>query len=202
MNKLFKYDLLFCIITGVIAGLIAHRILEYLGLKNLFGLSTWWLLAAVPILWIFGVLFGYMLAKTGPGWSQFSKFAVIGFTNASVDYGMLYLLIAYSGIASGFWYGVFKAVSFLVATSHSFFWNKFWVFSAGNSGDKLEAVKFFGVSIFSTVINVFSAVGAVYLLSHWFSIDQEVVAGLGAVVGSGVALIFNFLGFKMTVFRK
>lgn len=200
--KFTKKDLLFSIITGLTTGIVAWRILMFLGVPEFMGISTCWLVVVVPILWILGVNFGYFLGKWLEFFNQFGKYAAVGFTNAAVDFGVLNLLIASTGIAVGIYYTLFKAISFLFASVHSYFWNRLWVFGAGkNQNQGLEVAKFFSVLILSTVINIGVASLVVNFITPLFGLDAKAWANVGAVVGNAVALAFNFVGFKLAVFK-
>src|SRR3989338_10495204 len=134
--KFTKKDFYFSIATGLITGFSAWKIFEYLEVSKFGGYSFVWFLLVVPVLWILGVNFGYFLGKWFGFFNQFGKFAAIGFTNAAVDFGVLNLLIANTGITAGVWYSVFKATSFISAVVPSYFWNKYWAFSS-HQGDAL-----------------------------------------------------------------
>ncbi len=167
------------------------------------GISFAWLVVLVPILWILGVNLGYFLGRWFRFFNQFGKFAAIGFTNAAVDFGILNLLIFYSGVASGVLFPVFKGLSFAAAATHSYFWNKYWAFEAGKSGvSGQEFFKFFGVTVLAGLINVLVASTVVNLVGPQFGLSNEAWANVGAVVGSAVALAASFVGFKVFVFRK
>ena len=201
--KFTKKDLWYSIVTGLITGIIAWQLLEYLGtdLSN-FGLKNIWLVVIIPFLWIIGVGFGYFLGRWMPFFNQFGKFAAIGFTNAAVDFGILFLLIAYSGKNAGIAYTVFKAISFVAATMHSYFWNKFWAFDEGSAVQVKQVGKFFSVSILAMLINVFFASIVTNNVSPLFGFTQDQWAAIGAVIGSATALVFSFVGFKLAVFKK
>src|SRR3989338_9969176 len=148
-----RKDFYFSITTGLITGIIAWRILNFLGLAKIgiwgrsiencrilqtidcqpiysIYFSSDWLILLVPVLWILGVNLVYFLGRWFAFFNQFGKFAAVGFTNAAVDFGVLNLLIANTDISSGGWYSVFKAISFISAIIPSYFWNKYWAFSA------------------------------------------------------------------------
>lgn len=201
--KFSKKDLIFSLITGFYAGFIAWRIFDFLEIPLFRGISFAWLAVLVPILWIFGVNFGYFLGRWFSFFNQFGKFAAIGFTNAAVDFGILNLLIFYSGEAAGILFSVFKGFSFIIATIHSYFWNKFWAFEAGNTPvTKEEFIKFFTVTAVALLINVGMASFTVNLIGPQFGIGAEGWANIGAVVGSAAALIVSFIGFRIVVFKK
>ncbi len=189
-------------ITGVTTGFITWCLWLYNGVPVVGGISAAWLIAIVPVLWIAGVAFGYFLGQWIPFFNQFGKFVAVGFTNATVDFGVLYLLIAVSGIATGVYFSLFKLVSFSVALAHSYFWNKFWAFSGASGNRTGELARFFAVTVAALVINVVSASLIVNAVGPLFGLDVRQWAGIGAVVGSAVSLIFSFVGFRLVVFAS
>ncbi len=202
MKILTKRDVSSALITGLTTGVIAWLILGYLGKSLPLGLPAVSLVVIVPLLWVAGVQLGYFLAMYMPPFAQFGKFAAIGFANAMVDFGVLYLLIDLTGQAGGYAYSAMKACSFLVATVHSYFWNKTWTFDSGNRPTTArEAGSFLAVSVASLLVNV-AAASLTVAVGPLGGLDVKAWAGVGAIVGSAVALIFNFFGLKIFVFRR
>jgi len=201
--KFSRKDLLFSVITGFTTGVIAWRILIFLGKPELWGVSTTWLLIIIPILWIIGVNLGYFLGRWMPFFNQFGKFTAIGFTNFSVYAGVLNLLIAFTGITAGIWYSVFAAIAFTMGSVHSYIWNKYWVFESGVSGGGTsELGKFVSVAVVAGLLNVSTASFVVNIINPLFGISPEGWANVGGIIGSAAALIFSFIGFKFLVFKK
>lgn len=197
-----KKDILYSMITGFTAGFLAWRIFSFLNIHNFYFLPAVWLVILIPVFWIFGVNLGYFLGRWFPFFNQFGKFVAIGFTNAAVDFGILNLFIFLTGITAGLWYPVFKIGSFTGGLIHSYIWNKFWAFKAGESGGgKAEFFKFAGVAIVALVINVGVASFIVNFIRPILGIDAKGWANLGAVVGSAIALFFSFAGFRLAVFK-
>jgi putative flippase GtrA len=200
--KFTERDFVFSVATGLITGFSAWRIFAFLKVPVFGGISYAWLLAVVPILWILGVNLGFLLGRWLVFFNQFGKYAAIGFTNAAVDFGVLNLLIAATGISAGAWYPVFKAVSFICAVIPSFFWNKYWAFEAGGTGRGwAEFLKFMSVMIVAILMNDGVASLVVNYVHPVFGLSAPAWANIGAVVGSAVALIFSFAGFKVAVFK-
>src|SRR3989344_1676329 len=198
-----KKDLYFSITTGFITGFIAWQIFVFLNLSEFAGVSYAWLMVLVPFLWVLGVNLGYFLGRWLVFFNQFGKFAAVGFTNAAVYFGILNILIACSDINKGFWYSVFVAAAFIVGTTHSYFWNKFWVFKATEQEiGGVEIGKFLGVSMIAGLINVGVASGVVNLIHPLFELTLNQWANVGGVAGSAVALAASFMGFKLIVFKK
>ncbi len=200
---LTKRDIIFSAVTGFYTGFIVWRIFEFLEVPRFNGTSFVWLVVLVPVLWVLGVGLGYFLGRWFLFFRQFGKFAAIGFTNAAVDFGILNFLIFYFSITAGVFFSVFKSVSFVGAAIHSYFWNKYWAFSAGaTSISGQEFLKFFSVTVIALLINVAAASVVVNLIGPQFGLSPKVWANIGAVVGSAVALIASFVGFKKVVFKK
>ncbi|PIR41441.1 MAG: hypothetical protein COV31_01030 [Candidatus Yanofskybacteria bacterium CG10_big_fil_rev_8_21_14_0_10_46_23] len=196
-----KRDFIFAIITGLLTGLVAGFIFRHFQIAFPFDFPYFGLVIFVPILWILGVWLGNFLGRWVPFFSEFGRFVAIGFTNAAVDFGILNLLINLSGLAQGTAFSVFKSLSFLVALTHSYFWNRFWVFHAREQTEK-QFTRFFGVNLVALVINVSVASAIVNLIPPLAGLSAPAWANLGAVAGSGVALIFSFVGFRTFVFKK
>ncbi len=204
--KFTKKDLIFSLITGFTTGVIAWQVLNFLEAPS-FGLPTAHphalFVFIVPILWIIGVNVGYFLGKYMAFFNQFGKFVAVGFTNAAVDFGILNLQIAQSGIESGVWYSVFKSVSFVVAVTHSYIWNKYWVFEAGASGGgRSELLKFMGVNLVAITVNVGIASFVVNSVDPIAGLEPKVWANIGAIVGSAFAIGLTFIGSRLIVFKK
>ena len=139
-----------------------------------------------------------------PSLVQFAKFCVISFSNLVIDFGILNLLIYYSGVAEGVLYSVFKAASFILANVNGYAWNKFWTFRSGEvEGWMNQLIKFFAVVGVGLVINV---TVASYVVAEFGgsggSISSTVWANIGAAVSLVLTLFWNFFGLKYLVFKK
>lgn len=197
-----KKDFLYSIITGFTTGFLAWRIFSFLDIDKLYFIPVAWLVFIVPFFWILGVNLGYFLGRWFPFFNQFGKFVAIGFTNAAVDFAILNFLMFLTGITVGLWYPVFKVCSFIVGLIHSYLWNKYWAFKAGESGGgKTEFIKFVSVAVMALVVNVGVASFIVNFIDPILGISAKEWANLGAVAGSAVALFFSFAGFKLAVFK-
>jgi len=202
IRKFSRKDLFFAVGTGFITGLIASRIFLFLNTPKIFGFPWQGLIVVIPILWILGVLLGYFLGQWLKFFEQFGRFAAIGFTNASVDFGVLNLEIALSGLTAGVTYPFFKAISFLCATCSSYVWNKYWTFNAGRSrGGIAEFGRFFATAIIAFVVNVSVASMVVNFIHPILGMNAHVWANFSAAAGSAAGLVFSFVGFKKAVFK-
>ena len=115
MRMLSKKDVVAALVTGLTTGLIGWQVLDYLGKSLPGGIHPSVLPFIVPVLWVLGVQLGYVLGAFMRPFTQFGRFACIGFANAAVDFGVLYIGIALTGETSGIAYTAMKTVSFTVA---------------------------------------------------------------------------------------
>ena len=135
---------------------------------------------------------------------QFAKFCVISFSNLVIDFGILNLLIYYSGVAEGVLYSVFKAASFLLANVNGYAWNRFWTFRSREvEGWLKQFIRFFAVVGVGLVINV---TVASYVVAEFGGSGGSISAAVWANIGAAVSLVFtlfwNFFGLKYLVFEK
>jgi len=194
-----KGDIIASLILGGIIGLFLAFILQGFG----FGIfSPWILILVLPILAVIGTFIGELIGKKIPVILQLIKFAMVGFANTAVDFGILNLLMATSGIYSGKNIFFLNSVSFIVAVIHSFFWNKFWTFKVKKTEATKEFLQFLIVSIVGLLIN--SAI--VYMITTWmkpmFGMSEVSWANAGKLTATVISLIWNFIGYKFIVFKK
>jgi putative flippase GtrA len=131
---------------------------------------------------------------------QFAKFAAVGTLNSLINIGIGNLLIAMTGITSGFWFTVFAAISFLCATTNSFFWNRLWTFGATGGAGASEVVKFYVISGGGFLLNVTTATWVNTLRP--LTVQGKVWANFAFLCAIGVSFLWNFLGYKFFVFKK
>jgi putative flippase GtrA len=146
---------------------------------------------------------------------QIAKFGVIGVGNVLVDLGVLSLITMIFStylkieskdamIGAVTFYSLFKSISFIVANINSYFWNKYWTFDQGGKKQtKSEFVQFFVVSIVGFLINVFVA-SVVFnmIIGSLVSMTSGQLGLIGAAAGSIAGLAWNFIGYKLWVFKK
>ena len=144
----------------------------------------------------------YLLGKRLPVLYQFGKFASVGVLNTFVDVGVLNLEIATMGTPGAWAYRIFKAISFLAATTNSFFWNKFWTFGSQEPANASQTMKFYLVAIGGFLINVGVASYIFSGIARPLSVSPNLWANIGAIAGVASAFLWDFLGYKYLVFKK
>lgn len=146
---------------------------------------------------------------------QIAKFGLIGVLNTLVDLGVLALLtILFSTyfkidaknvlVGAITFYSFYKSISFIIANISSYFWNKHWTFDQGKKKQtKSEFIQFFAVSIIGFLINVFVATFVFkVVLGSMINLSSGQLGLIGAAVGSIAGLAWNFIGYKLWVFKK
>jgi putative flippase GtrA len=195
----WKKDLLAALLIGLIAGPLS---LVFVANNNI-NVPWYLLLIGFPVLTLTGIVVARLMSKVWGTFYKLGKFSEVGGLNFLVDLGVINLLVLVSGVAVGFLTLVYKAISFAVAVANSYLWNKFWVFDDAQKQEQTkEASKFFIASLFGLAVNlaVFSIVkyaGPAVLAS----VSDKAWVSIGTVVGSISGLVFNFVLYKIWVFK-
>lgn len=140
--------------------------------------------------------------KYGPLAAQFLRFAVVGVLNTGIDFALLNILSYLTNITDGARIIPLKGIAFLAANVNSYFINKRWTFkdSTGGQGAKQFSV-YLSVSIIGALINI----GAVFLITTYipavFGMSDKLWLNAANLVATGLSLIWNFVGYKLIVFR-
>lgn len=220
MKNLNKKDIWAASIIGEIVAVLILIIGRNLGTESP-GIATlnpyfWHLLYIFPVLCAVGLVVADILSRIFPPLFQFAKFVLVGGMNFLVDLGVLNFLIFATGIALGAWQSAFKAVSFVVAVINSYFWNKGWVFKKVESAvvpplsgptakletDSKQFFQFLAVSVAGFLINVGVDYVFVNLINPMGGISEKNWAQLGAAAASIAAMMWNFIGYKIFVFKE
>ena len=205
---MIKKDLGLGVVIGAAVGLLIQPIITNIG-ENIpllgtspslvirMGIFCLFLLAG-PI----GIYIGYLIGKLHPVIYQFTKFAATGTLNSFINLGALNILITLTGITSGGGYALLVLIGFLLATTNSFIWNKFWTFGAGEGGVQTkQTIAFYGLTAVGALLNVGVATFIVnYVTSP--GIPAAAWANVGGLAGIAASFAWNFLGYKFFVFKK
>ncbi len=202
-----KKDLFIAGAIGLICALLILPIAENLAIDIFYAYA---LIILLPLFSVAGMWAASWLAQKLKFIYQVAKFILVGLLNTFVDWGILNLLMFLTSTVSGPLYPVFKGASFLVATSNSYAWNKFWTFK--KPADDKEAIEkktagkeflqFFIVSLVGFLLNVGVATLVVNVLGTPIGISEQLWANIGALGGTLTGLAWNFLGYKLIVFKN
>lgn len=207
--KIAKKDILASLICGEIASwfflfIIKNpNIKELQGLNEMMGQWVWALLIFFPFLFALGLLIAQFLAKLLKIFYQLIKFLEVGVLNTFIDLGVLSGLMFATGISSGLFYSVFKGISFITATTNSYFWNKLWTFQKkGFERTAQEFSQFLVISAVGFAINVGVASLVVNVVGPRFGLSSHLWGIFGAIIAGFAGFTWNFLGYKFLVFKK
>jgi len=149
------------------------------------------------------------ILKRYPVIGQFVRFGLIGGLNTGVDLVILNALMILSGLNEGGAYTAFKAISFCAAATFSYFMNKRWAFKDKSKTKQVQKFsQFFAVSVVGAIINVGVATAVVTFVKPALGgtliipLSGNLWGTVGALAGTGFGLIWNFLGYKLIVFKK
>ena len=82
-----------------------------------------------------------------------------------------------------------------------YFWNKFWVFKKKEGGGAKEFFQFVGVSLIGIGINVATAHIVINVIGHTGGLTAGQWANIGFLAATFVSLTWNFLRYKLWVFK-
>ena len=196
-------------IIGFLVALLLLPILRQSGFRFPYPYALT-LLLTFPVLSILTLWLASRAAQNFESAYQAAKFVLVGTLNTFVDWGLLNLLLMMLAVTHGPLYPVCKGISFVVAVTNSYFWNKFWTFkkplmsnNAGkiNKKDSTELWEFSMVSLIGFALN-----GSIanLIVNHWgphFQMGVKLWATAGAFGGTIAGLVWNFTGYKLFVFR-
>lgn len=128
------------------------------------------------------------------------SFVGIGVINTLIDFCVFSLLTFLFGVFSGGAYILFRAISFLVAATNSYFMNKRFTFDDQEKTHASQVVKFIGITVTSFFINLIIG----YSIFRWFSgflhLSPTIIADMSTGLGIVVSMVLNFFGYKFFVF--
>lgn len=156
-------------------------------------------LLAIPVITLCGMYVANAISKSLPIIWQLAKFALVGVLNTAIDFGALNFLISRTGVTGGSLIILLNATSFSLAVINSYFWNKDWVFS---DGKKSNFVTFFAVTLIGLAINTGIVFGLTTYVPPLLVKSDKLWANLAKVLATGLSLIWNFLGYRLVVFKK
>lgn len=203
---MYRKDIFITILVGILTALVWTGVFIRLGTFEAlgFGWAVWGLAVVVPVLYLVGLYLGEWLSRWFLFFRSFVKYVMVGFFNAGIDFAIFNLLMFLSSIEKGPFVSSFKTVSFIVAVINSYFWNKYWAFNAGsyieNKGK--EFIKFMVVNIIGALVNIGITSVIIFTIPPKLGFSQLAWNNIAAVIATAIALIWNFIGFRLIVFKS
>lgn len=201
-----KKDLIYSLIVGFITSWFLIFVIKNPCIEEFRGLlilerAVWFLPVVLPIVFLVGILLAGALARIVRVIFQVVKFAEVGVSNMAIDFGILNLLIWLTGVTGGWSIAPLNAASFLVATTNSYFWNKFWTFKkAGTAGGK-KFTQFLIISTIGIGINTGIVVAGTSLMAPFLQMSPGAWVNVMKILATFASMTWNFLGYKFIVFK-
>jgi putative flippase GtrA len=207
-----KRDFKFVTIIGAAVGILiqptfanilhgSRFLTAYLGTGTLtFGIRAG-LFVFFSLLAPFALWAASLIGKFAPTIYQFAKFAAVGVLNTFIGFAVLNISANVTGATSGPLIPVFATLAFLVATTNSFFWNKFWTFEAKEKAHVAETAKFYLVAIIGWALYTGTASVVINYLAPQ-DVAPELWLNVGGLCGVAAAFLWDFFGYKYLVFKK
>jgi len=135
---------------------------------------------------------------------QFAKFIIVGGINTGIDFLVLNTLIYITGIESGPSLFLLNSTSFSVAVINSYFMNKRWTFQDKTKTEQVTVKfsAFFIISIIGLVINGLVLTSITTYIAPFFGLSALLWANFAKLFATGFSLVWNFIGYKLFVFKK
>jgi len=131
--------------------------------------------------------------------AQLSKFAVIGFINTLVDFGVFNLLIILSGTQSPSSIALINSLAVCLAVANSYLLNQRWTFSLSNRKDvqlpRFILASLIGIVINSGIIMLFANLNVPGIISPYLFLNGA------KIFASLISSAWNFLAYRNWVFR-
>ena len=123
-------------------------------------------------------------------WLQLARFCAVGASGYAINLAVYTALLKWAGLH----YLGAAFVSFLVAITNNYWWNRHWTFAGQKGSFALQGMRFYAVSVAAFVVN-----------QIWLVVFLDWL-GWGKVIAQAVAIVLvtplNFLGNKLWSFRR
>jgi dolichol-phosphate mannosyltransferase len=130
----------------------------------------------------------YRALRAPHNWVQLAKFCVVGGTGYAINLAVYTALLKWAGLH----YLGAAVISFLVAVSNNYWWNRHWTFRGQKGHFAYQGMRFAVVSVVALGANL----GVLRVL---------VALGVGKVLAQAIAIVavtpLNFVGNKLWSFR-
>lgn len=199
-------DLIFSLICGLLSGIFFLFIIfnpKFTEVEKL----PWLKKYAFFFPFLFAILFSigakvaFFLGRFWSVFFQFIKFMEIGVLNTLIDVGTLNGLSALTGFTVPPQLLILNAISFCLAVTNSYFWNKSWTFDRGAKMVQKEFYLFIIVSLIGLLINsLIVFLGTIFLAK--IAISEGALINIVKLLATFIVMIWNFVGYKIFVFRK
>ena len=143
-----------------------------------------------------------MLHAIQTNWKCFIKYSIIGCTGTIIDVGGFTLLLSFTPLNTF----IAAALSFVVAVSSNFVWNKIWTFQDRQKLIKRQYAKYLLVSVGGLTLNLFFLWIFIMIIASLLGVADDKLPILGSVIAKLAAIaivgIYNYAMNKLWTFRR
>jgi putative flippase GtrA len=144
-----------------------------------------------------------VLAKLKKGSIRFSKFTVVGVSNAVVDFGTLNLFLWLASTRDPSVLALYNGVALLLANVNSYVWNTRWTFRGRAKRNNFRQRALFGLQV---LVNIVVSNGLFWVMIRPVLIYTEVPAYLAGnvakIISVLVASTISFFIMRYVVFTR
>ena len=141
-------------------------------------------------------------AKLKSGGKRFSKFSIVGLSNAVIDIGVLNLFLWLEPTREVYLLVLYNGVALVLANLNSYVWNTLWTFK-GRAEHDVRQVSLF---VLQALVNVGVSSGLFWALIHPVIVYTEVptyLAGnVAKIISITVASTLSFFIMRYVVFSR
>jgi putative flippase GtrA len=141
-------------------------------------------------------------AKLKSGGKRFSKFSLVGLSNAAIDIGVLNLFLWLEPTREVPLLVLYNGVALVMANLNSYIWNTLWTFRGRAEHDKRQIVLF----ALQVLVNIGISNGLFWALVHPIIVYTEVptyLAGnVAKIISVTVASTISFFIMRYVVFSR
>jgi putative flippase GtrA len=142
-------------------------------------------------------------AKLKRGGVRFSKFTVVGLSNAAVDIGTLNLFLWFASTRDPAVLALYNGVALVLANANSYFWNTRWTFRhRAKRRDARQRILFTVQALF----NICVSNGLFYVLVQpvlvYTDVPAYLVGNVAKLISVAVASTLSFIVLRYLVFSR
>ena len=141
-------------------------------------------------------------AKLKSGGKRFSKFSVVGLSNAAIDIGVLNLFLWLEPTREVSLLVLYNGVALVLANLNSYLWNTLWTFRGRAEHDARQIVLF----ALQVLVNIGISNGLFWALVHpivaYTDVPTYLAGNVAKIISVTVASIVSFFIMRYVVFSR
>jgi len=192
-------NLLLSVLAAFLTAIFLPPTLQQKGIAITASIPTYYIYVGYTLIATVGMVVMNFLGKKLPILWQLAKFGLVGVLNTAIDFGILNFLSVLTSATAGTALIPIKIGSFSVALVNSYFWNKGWVFEGKK---RASPVTFAIVSALGIIINVGTVYALTTIIEAPGNISPSLWLNVANVGATGLSMVWNYLGYRLVVFKK